>query len=485
MVPAKRKKRLVRVRNRHKLFHSSSFRLALLYMMLFSLSSVALLGFIYWSTAGYMAQQSDETIETEIAGLSERYESEGLAGLTLLIQERIARKPFGSSLYLLTDANFRPLVGNLLRWPAVNETATGWLNFRLLYPQGGKSHRARARPFRLRGDFYLLVGRDIHALEKTQKMIVDTFGWGMLITLIFAMIGGMMTSRAMVRRIESINQTSREIINGDLTRRIPSHQSGDEFDELIDNLNKMLDQIESLMMSVRSVSDNIAHDLRTPLTRLRNHLEPLRTVSPRAKQLRNESLLDPGAGDSRKNEAAIERAILEADGLLVTFGALLRIARIESNQQREQFVPVDLVALIQDVIELYEPLAEEKSQSLQLNHPSQPIILNGDRDLLFQALANLLDNAIKYTPRQGEISIRLTNNQKKGSIIIADSGPGIPAEARERVLQRFYRLETSRTTTGNGLGLSLVAAVINLHHMTMKLTDNSPGLRVEIEFTLL
>jgi signal transduction histidine kinase len=268
-----------------------------------------------------------------------------------------------------------------------------------------------------------------------------------------------------VRRIESINQASREIISGDLTRRIPTRDTGDDFDVLADNLNAMLDRIGLLMEDVRRVSDNIAHDLRTPLARLRNRLEELH-------------LQMSGSGT---NAEGIEQAVAEADRLLNTFNALLRIARIESQHGGESFTPVAMGDLVRDVVELYEPLMEEKSQLLSMQLPVD-VQMSGDRDLLFQAIANLLDNATKYTPAGGNIRIDLVRHNGKGRLVIADSGPGIPEAAHEKVFQRFFRLEQSRTTPGNGLGMSLVAAVVALHQMSIRLEDNRPGLRVVIEF---
>ncbi|WP_432822176.1 sensor histidine kinase [Trichloromonas sp.] len=445
-----------------RLFHSSTFRLALLYMALFSTSVLLLLGFIYWSTAGYMVRQTDATIEAEVVGLAERYDSTGLPGLTALISERMAREPGSPVLYLLADRNFKPLLGNLNRWPKGIEPKTGWLSFRLEdenHPTG-KDHPARARLFNLRGGFHLLVGRDVHELEKIQQLIVSTLAWGLAITVVLALLGGTMLSRRFLRRIESINDTCREIIYGDLSRRIPVRSADDDFDQLAGNLNNMLDQIEGLMAGVRQVSDNIAHDLRTPLARLRNRLETLR------KQVTEEGPRE-----------LLDQAAAEADGLLATFKALLRISQIESGSRRAGFTEIDLTDLLQDVTELYEPLAEEKGQHIELDLAGgEPI--RGDRDLLFQAFANLLDNAIKYTPQNGRIQVGRAGVQ----ISVADNGPGIPADARDKVFQRFYRLESCRSTPGNGLGLSLVAAVANLHNARIQLEDNAPGLRVTMNF---
>ncbi len=449
------------------LLHSSTFRLALIYMALFGASVLLLLGFIYWSTAAYLTQQTDQTIEAEIADLAERYRTTGLAGLTTLISTRLSRKPAGSAIYLLVDKDLDPLLGNLDRWPRGVAVQDGWMDFRLEGPGADNAdiHQARARVFRIEGGFLLLVGRDIHDLELTKQRIIITLAWGLAITLVLGGLGGAMMSRTTVRRIESINEASREIISGDLSRRIPTRNTGDDFDVLSDNLNAMLDRIGLLMEDVRRVSDNIAHDLRTPLARLRNRLEELH-------------LQTPGSGEYSEG---IVQAVAEADRLLNTFNALLRIARIESQHGNESFTVIAMGDLVRDVAELYEPLMEEKNQTLALQL-SEDVQLSGDRDLLFQAIANLMDNATKYTPAGGSIRIDLARLNGKGRLIITDSGPGIPETAREKVFQRFFRLEQSRTTPGNGLGMSLVAAVVTLHRMAIRLEDNRPGLRVVIEF---
>jgi len=455
--------------NPAKWLRSSSFRLALIYMALFGGSVLMLLTFIYWSTAGYMAKQADATIEAGIAGLAERYRTSGLSGLTNTISERVSRKPGGYSIYLLADDDLRPLAGNISRWPPGRATQDGWLDFRLEgegWP-AGEVHRARARAFQLRGGFHLLVGRDLHELQRTEQLIVRTLVWGLAITLILGLIGGSMMTRSLVRRIEAVNQTSREIMSGDLSRRIPMDHSGDDFDELAVNLNAMLDRIASLMEEVRRISDNIAHDLKTPLSRLKNSLELLGTGH---------------AEDPQNRRVLIEQSIAEADGLLSTFNALLRIARIDSGERRAAFAVVDLQRLLHDVVEFYAPLAEDRQQNLTLSVNTAAQV-PGDRDLLFQAFANLLDNAIKYTPPQGYIKVDLSLHNEQPWMTFTDSGPGIPEQEQDKVLRRFYRLEQSRGTPGNGLGLSLVAAVAKLHEMKLRMENNAPGLRVVLEFT--
>ncbi len=446
-----------------RLLRSSTFRLAVLYMALFGASVAVLLTFIYWSTAGYMALQTDDTIEAEVTGLAERYRLSGLDGLIRSIDDRVSRKPNGDAVYLLTDDQLTPLIGNLDRWPRVSRDSDGWLNFNLeqATSEGEVTHRGRARPFTLRGGYRLLVGRDMQELDATRSLIVRAIAWGLAITVMMALAGGVMLSRRTMRRLEAINETSRRIMHGDLSRRIPTRSTDDDFDQLADNLNGMLDTIEELMEDVRRVTDNVAHDLRTPLTRLRNRLENLKS-------------------DNDVDKCSVEAALADADGLLDTFNALLRIASIESGRRRAAFKSIPLDDVVRDVTELYEPLAEQKQQKLEVS-VSHDVRIQGDRDLLFQAFANLLDNAIKYTPRGGSIRVTLEDGASGPRIRIIDSGPGIPEQSRDQVIKRFFRLEESRHTPGNGLGLSLVEAVARLHNASLKL-GGEPGLDVSLAF---
>ena len=448
-----------------KLFQSSTFRLALLYMTIFSVSVLLLLVFIYWSTAGYMLRQTEETIEAEITGLAERYNMTGLPGLRDVIEERLSRQANNSSLYLLTDAQRRLIIGNIKQWPKEKPSETGWLSFRIESGRFGEDghHRALARTFLLRGNVSLLVGRDIHNLEETQNLIREALFWGLGITVLLALAGGTMMSRAMMHRLEDINSTCQQIMGGDLSRRIPRTGGEDDFDELVDNLNRMLDRIEELMQGVRQVTNNIAHDLRTPLARLRRRLDILRDSNPAAAE----------------SQQLLEQAIGEADGLLETFKALLRISEVESGGRRSGFKEVNMSALLGDLVEFYQPFCEERGQRFQLlAEKTKPI--SGDPDLLFQAFANLLDNAIKYTPKDGSILLEIIDRPGQLSVVIKDSGPGITLEARQKVFERFFRLENSRSTAGNGLGMSLAAAIIALHNGHIELGDNQPGLIVRV-----
>lgn len=417
-----------------------------------------------------MTQQMDNTIEAEIQGLAERYDNEGLEGLTKLIADRVNRQQAtGNSIYLLTTYTLQPLVGNLDRWPKNASINNDWLEFALeVNEETNETHLARARIFRLPGRYGLLVGRDIHQLTQAKRRIVQALTWGLAIMVLLAFIGGLVLSRRTVRKIERINQTTRSIMSGDLSRRMPVTDRNDDFDQVAENLNQMLDRIQTLMEDIRRVSDNIAHDLRTPLTRLRQHLEE-------ARQEEN---------PNSRSAANLESSIREADSLLATFNALLRIARIEAGQITAGFGSLDFHTLLDDVVEFYEPLAEDKSQVLSVELEDN-IVTWGDRDLLFQALANVIENAIKYTPKSGKILVTLAKANDQVLITIADNGPGIPEKEREKVFRRFYRLDQSRSTSGNGLGLSMVSAIVGMHRGEITLTDNHPGLKTEIRFPIL
>ena len=459
------------MKQNRKLFRSYTSRLTLLYALIFSASTLLLFYFFYLFTASYMAQQVDNTIEAEIQGLAERYDDEGLEGLSTLIADRVNRqlaRATGNSIYLLTTYTFRPLVGNLDRWPKNATVDDDWIEFELVISQEtNATHLARAKIFRLPGRYGLLVGRDINQLTEAKRRIVQALIWGLAIMLLLAFAGGLILGRRTARKIERINQTTRSIMSGDLSRRVPLTNHNDDFDQVADNLNKMLDRIQGLMEDIRRVSDSIAHDLRTPLARLRQHLEE-------ARQQENP--------DSR-SARYLEGSIKEADSLLSTFNALLRIARVEAGQIKFGFSDLDFHTLIEDVVEFYEPLVEEKQQRLETTLATG-ITSWSDRDLMFQALANVIENAIKYTPQRGSISISLSQQRSEAVITIADNGPGIPESQRERVFRRFYRLDQSRSSSGNGLGLSMVAAVVSMHNGKIDLRSNNPGLRIVITLPL-
>jgi signal transduction histidine kinase len=449
-------------------FRTATFRLAFAYLCLFAVSVMLLLGFIYWRTAGFMATQADETIAAEALGLGEQYKRRDIAGLRTIIRERSYR--LGQrSLYLLSLGGV-PMAGNLTVWPSdAVQTSPGWVNF--TYARGDDEDRevrpGRAFQIALPNGYALLVGRDMKEVNAIEGSIRQTLLWSLAITVFFGVVGGVWISRNVMRRLEVINRTSRDIMLGDLTRRIPMQGNRDELDDLAGNLNDMLEQIERLMMGMREVADNIAHDLRTPLNRLRNKLE--------------------GAliGNTSRDEQmlALESAIAEADGLISTFNSLLLIAEAETGAHRDTLELVDLSEIIHDIAELYEPAAEDRGVTLRFVAPSR-VTVRGNRSLLARAAANLVENALKYTPKGGAVTVMTGINARddRPTFSVRDTGPGIPEADRERVLDRFVRLERARNTPGSGLGLSLVAAVARMHDAAIDLQDARPGLLATLTF---
>jgi len=447
-----------------RIVRSTAFRLAFLYMALFGTSVLVLLGFIYHSTAGFMERQTEETVNAEIRGLTEQYSQQGLTGLVRAIETRVARDKSGSGLYLLTDWKFTPLAGNLKQWPEFTSTQDGWLDVELPEIDGQRVF-ARLKYFLLPGNYHLLVGRDVAERNTVEDLIMDALVWGLVITVLMGGLGAVLMTRGMLGRLDVINRASREIMLGDLSRRIPAKGTGDEFDQLTGNLNDMLDRIGALMDGVRHVSDNIAHDLRGPLNRIRARLE----------------LALPQAGEGGSGRGILERTIADIDEVLGAFHAILTISQAEAGSRREEFAMLDLARVAGDVAELYEPLAEDKGIRLRVEL-APGLSAPGNRHLLSQALANLVDNAIKYTPPGGEVAVALSQGPDGPTISVQDTGPGVPPESRDKVLERFHRLESSRNAPGSGLGLSLVAAVAKLHGVSLTLSDARPGLRVILAF---
>jgi len=450
-----------------RLVRTHAFRLAALYFLVFAASVLGVLLFVYWTTANFVEQQTEATLDAEVSGLAEQYAQRGLSGLIQIVAARSAGDRGDAMVYLVTDPDGRPLVGNIAAWPAGALTHSGWLSFGFERNINGGvvTHPARGRLFVIPGGYRLLVGRDINDAAAFRGQVRATLLWAGLIALCIGLVGGTVMSRNLLRRVEQVNRTSERVMTGNLSDRVPLHGTSDEFDLLAANLNRMLDQIERLMTAMREVTDDVAHDLKTPLSRLRGRLE--------------RALAEPSA-DSSQNEA-IRAAIDEADRLLATFNALLSIAALESGAHSEQAELLNLSEIAKAAAELYEPVAEETGFTLTVVAGSGANIL-GDRHLLSQALANLLDNALKYAG-SGEIQIRVFSDNGQAVLEVGDRGPGIPEADREAVLDRFVRLEPSRTTPGNGLGLSLVRAIVRRHSGVVVLGDNQPGLRVRLQFT--
>jgi signal transduction histidine kinase len=449
----------------NKLLRHAGFRLALLYLALFSTSVLLLFGFIYWATVGYQARQIEAEILADSQRLAVLYRQHGDNALVTAITEQLTHTDQPHSVLLLTDKQGRLVAGNLEHWPLPDDGTDGWhyLDDEDNADQRRNGHDIELRILTLAGGERLLVGRIVDDLDKQQDLIIGALLGGLSITVALGLIGGTLLSLTSMRKIERISTTLHAIMAGDLGRRITTVAGdGDNIDQLGADLNAMLDQIQSLMESLHQVSNDIAHDLRTPLSRLRGQLE---------------SLYELTSDDALRER--IEAALAETDGLLTTFNALLRIAQLEADGARQSFGPVDLGRVAGDIVEFYEPLATDKQQTLTLQL-DEHATLQGDRDLLFQALANLLDNAIKYTPAGGIVTLSVTVDSAEIRVCVADTGPGIPAAQYDKVLRRFYRLEQHRGQPGNGLGLSLVAAIAKRHQGRLLLSDNHPGLRVTL-----
>jgi signal transduction histidine kinase len=462
------------LRYAQRLVGTHAFRLAALYFLIFAASVLGVLLFVYWTSADFVERQTEATLDAEITGLAEQYAQRGLSGLIQIVAARSAGDRGDAMIYLVTDPDGKPLAGNIAAWPAGVPTHSAWLSFSLERMANGRPelHPARGRLFIIPGGYRLLVGRDISDAAAFRSQVRATLLWAGLIALCIGLIGGTVMSRNLLRRVEQVNRTSERVMAGNLSDRVPLRGTSDEFDQLAANLNRMLDQIERLMTAMREVTDDVAHDLRTPLSRLRTRLERALSEPPGA-----------DASASSSHGEAIRAAIAEADRLLATFNALLSIAELESGARRDEQGPLDLSQVAWAAAELYDPVVEEKG--FILNVLAEPgVIIRGDRHLLSQALDNLLDNALKYAGA-GEIEIRVCRHDGQAVLEVADRGPGIPEADREIVLDRFVRLEASRTTPGNGLGLSLVRAIVRRHGGSVVLEDNRPGLRVRIEFARL
>ncbi|MDX2143451.1 MAG: HAMP domain-containing sensor histidine kinase [Rhodospirillaceae bacterium] len=448
-----------------RLLGSITFRLALLYTAVFALSVGGLFYFVFWTTSGFAQRQVQAAIEAEVIGFQESYQRSGVSGLVMAVNRRSDPTLGNNGIYLLIDPVGQPMAGNLRDWPRNVAIDDLWVNFGIRDLEGTTEDIAdvRALQFFVPEGFRLLVGRDIRDAQQFRRQLIQSLNIGLGATVLVGLLGGFIFGGSVMRRIERITATCRSIMAGDLSQRVAVGRQTDELGRLSQSINAMLDQIERLMKGMQQVSDNIAHDLRTPLNRLRSRLEAV------GRKVDNEAARDE-----------IEAALSDADNLLATFAALLRIARAEAGMQRN-FVALDLAAIGEDVAEMYQPLAEEKGQSFTARF-EKGIHAKGDRNLVAQALANLVDNAIKYTPEGGAVTAALVLVKSKPTFIVSDTGPGIPDEFKGKVLQRLYRMEQSRTSPGSGLGLSLVQAVARSHGLALSLDDNHPGLRVSLAF---
>jgi signal transduction histidine kinase len=451
-----------------KTLASTTFRQALIAIGVFGVIASAILSYVYLSTSSYVRSRSDRAIMTEYLNLQDAYARSGRDGLIALIQRRIADKSFADNVYIFVDPSSAVLGGNLKVWPSTVTTTSGWTEFRASEPLPNATNRPLLRA--MLGTFpsgdRLLVGMDISDLDSFTDQIKTAVSLCVALIFVVAGVASILVTRRTVGRIESINATSRAIMLSGLDKRIPLRGSNDEWDRVAENLNLMLDRIETLMGEVRQVSDNVAHDLRTPLTRMRGRLEKAYH----------------GQRIGEDDQLLIGDTIADLDAVLRIFSSITRIAQIETQARKGAFRTVNLVEIASEVVELYDAAAEQDGTRLTVVGDRE-VLVTGDRDLIFDAIANLVDNAIKHGRAGGQVVVASEITEGRPVVSIADDGPGIPADEYEHVFKRFYRLEHSRYTPGNGLGLSLVAAVARLHGARIEMLDNSPGLKVKFWFS--
>lgn len=457
-----------------KLFRTTAFRLSFAYLVVFAVFAFLILGYVAWNAERVLDDQIIDTIEAEIGGLAEQYRIAGLRRLVNIVERR-GQQP-GASLYLVTTPAGERIAGNVGALPPGTLDQPGQKE--IDYARGGEetetsAHRALVRVYQLTGGFRLLVGRDVEDRLRIREVIRRAFGLSLLLVGVLGCLGGWFVTRRVLKRVDNMTDTTATIMEGDLSGRLAISGTGDELDRLAQNLNAMLDRIGELLVGLREVSDNIAHDLKTPLTRLRNNAD---------QALR-------GRASPEELRAALEANIEESDNLIRIFNALLTIARLEAGgASRDTLDSFDVAEVARDVGELYEAVAEEAGVALTITAPPD-LRVRGSRELVGQAVANLIDNALKYgadNPDAGERSVAVSAGREGAEVAIsvADHGPGVPEAERGHVQERFVRLESARTRPGFGLGLSLVAAVARMHGGRLVLEDNQPGLRAVLRLPL-
>lgn len=438
-----------------RLLQSAGFRFALLFVGIFSVAAAFLVAVLWWATAGALDRQTIAAIRTDASALVERYREAGAEGLRDAIEERLALDAENETIYLLVNAQGVKLAGNLADWPIAIGEEGAWFRARIL--QDGATAEARLHRRDLPG-LRLLVGRDESERVQLRLLLTEGVAWSLGAVLIFAVIGAAVIRRALQNRMRPAVATAQGIAAGDFSQRVPISPQGDEFDRLGGTMNAMLDRIGALMAGMRGVADAIAHDLRTPIARARGKLEGSLATAATEEELR----------------AAVEEGIADLDNITRIFQALLRIAEAEAGARRAAFALFDLPEVLRDAAEFYEVMAEAHEQRLETEMPEHLPLL-GDRDLLLQAVANLLDNAIKFTPAGGVVRLTARQNERGIEIAVSDSGPGLSPEDRARAMDRFFRADASRNLPGSGLGLALVRAVAQLHAGEVMLADAMPG----------
>jgi signal transduction histidine kinase len=443
-----------------RILRSAAFRLALIYAGLFVVSACVLFATVFVIATAALQSDMQAVLRTEALQLAEIHRSSGLLGLAEQVTRRMNFRTRGPIYYLVQAPTQQVVVGNLPGMPPVE----GVVDFvRDRAPGDPEDARSKLTGFglTLRDGSFILVAQDANRLIDMQHAIIQAFTWAGGLTLLLAIGGGVLVGSNFVRRIDTIGRTSRAIMEGDLSARIPVRGNNDEIDQLVVGLNAMFDRIQQLMDGLRQVTSDIAHDLRTPLSRLRQRLEDAHER----------------ATSTGEYETATEAAIAEADGLLDIFSALLRIAQIEAGAQKSGFTDVDLSALMRSIAEAYEPSAEDSRHKFEVD-VADGVAMTGDRQLLAQLFSNLVENALTHTPDGSTVRLALHAKADGFDAEVSDNGSGIPAAEREKVFDRFYRLDRSRTTKGSGLGLALVKAIATLHGLSLRLEDRHPGLAV-------
>lgn len=456
------------------LMRTTAVRLSTLYLLLFAVGAVALVFYMTNLSASILNGQTQEALGEEVASIGKAYARGGIPQLVRTIDYR-SRQP-GAYLYLVADPSGRILSGNVegvepgvLDTDGVVERA---FKYRRYGDQGAETeHRAIAVVIALPNSMRLLVGRDLGEPERFRDLVRSSLMLALGIMGVGALLIWFFVGRRALKRIDDMSRASQRIMDGDLTGRLPVNGSGDEFDRLSGNLNVMLGRILELNEGLKQVSDNIAHDLKTPLTRLRNRAE--------------EALSRKKTGPEYRE--ALEAMISKSDQLIRTFNAILMISRLEAGYSTESLENMSVAPIVRDVAEMYEPVAEDAGAALTLG-ALDDVPLHINRELVGQTVSNLVDNAIKYALRSEKdaaVSLSMERDQQWVRIVVADNGPGIPEDKREQATERFVRLEESRTQPGSGLGLSLAKAVMKLHGGALRLEDNGPGLRAVLEFPLV
>jgi len=463
-----------------QVWRTSTVRLTATFIAIFIVFAILLMAFIGWQSSVQIQRQQTDDIDREIRQFQRIETNQGIRALAFAVN-RLSSQP-GPGIYFLGDAAGLYLLGNVTDVPAEVVINPGVYSFDYERPnplgddvvEEGRPPRQRegiavVRSIELDNGMRLVVGRDVVERRGYSAIILQSFMVGVVGIVLFSLIAGGITARRVLRRIDTIQQTSTKIMSGNLSERVPVTRRNDEFDALATNLNAMLDRIEQLLQGLKEVTDNVAHDLKTPLTRLRNQAEA--------------ALRDTASVETR--EQALENVIAESDRLIQTFNALLMIARVEAGAPSGALSEINISEIVADVAELYGPVAEDEGIAVE-TRIAEGVTLKANRELIGQAMVNLLENAMKYARpedgKSGRIDVSLSNEGDRVCISVADNGPGIPDADRKRVLERFVRLEKSRSEPGSGLGLSLVNAVARLHGGTFRIEDNAPGVRAVLEF---